>query len=631
MVAPLSEFKVNPLAPGAGSSMDTPEGKAYQEAITQSMQALQDRMSPQTNLYNIAAGFLKPTRGGSFGESLGNANEIMGAEQERREKEAIPIAQARAALAGQSYEMAKRAKAMQMVAGLLGTDPATASQMLSSGNMPPSMMNKFTPEVMLAVSQDDPKLAEGIKNASGMQNETIKNLLTLRAQGVDVSKELAKYGSGFADILANQGVVSSAKPTVQGSTSSAQEPIEGISQNPILQIIAGGESNFKNVPNAAGASSAFGPYQITRGTFDKVKEEIPELKDKTFEDFKQDVRGVQTPIAERLLAKNETMLKDANLSPSLLNQYSVWFSGNTKLASADRNAPIETVMDANAIAANGLKGKTVGDVMNQLKGNLAKGLDYQAAYTNNVSTPKTPDLRPGESLENYQKRLGQQSETEQSAVKEEQKGWQAKTAEVMKYDDYATKQNLGRTDQIQKILVNNPAITGLLQNADKEGVQSWMQAIGAAAQEGVKIGNFGSVSVPVEKFFSTATLTRPQKAALAELSRSISNEFFAGMKSNRGLLGVNPTDNDARLFQAAMAGTGNLVENIYSWAQSRAAEYEAMNEMYKGYVLHRKQHGTSDPSLYYTSENSPYHSAVETYGNRLNKIYGQAPGASGEQ
>ena len=98
------------------------------------------------------------------------------------------------------------------------------------------------------------------------------------------------------------------------------------------------------------------------------------------------------------------------------------------------------------------------------------------------------------------------------------------------------------------------------------------------------------------------------------------------MKSNRGLLGVNPTDNDARLYQAAMAGTGNLAENIYSWAQSKAAEYEAMNQMYKGYVTHRKQYGTTDPSSYYTSETSPYHSAVDVYGQRINKIYQQAPG-----
>lgn len=115
------QFKVAPLSPTAGAETSSPEAAQYMEALNQSMQALERRMTPQTNLFNIAAGFLKPTRGGGFGESLGNASEVMGKEQSRISEEALPIAQMRAQLAGQRYEMAQRDKAMQSLNAMVNT------------------------------------------------------------------------------------------------------------------------------------------------------------------------------------------------------------------------------------------------------------------------------------------------------------------------------------------------------------------------------------------------------------------------------------------------------------------------------------------------------------------------------
>ena len=117
------QFKVAPLSPSAGAVTDSSEAAQYQEALNQSMKALEQRMQPQTNLFNVAAGFLKPTRSGSFGESLGNVNEAMGREQERQQQETVPIAQMRAQLAGQKYEMAQRGKAMESLNGMLGVSP----------------------------------------------------------------------------------------------------------------------------------------------------------------------------------------------------------------------------------------------------------------------------------------------------------------------------------------------------------------------------------------------------------------------------------------------------------------------------------------------------------------------------
>ena len=594
--SPLSEFKVNPLAPGAGSSMDTPEGKAYQEAITQSMQALQDRMSPQTNLYNIAAGFLKPTRGGSFGESLGNFNEIMGAEQERREKEAIPIAQARAALAGQSYEMAKRAKAMQMVAGLLGTDPATASQMLSSGNMPPSMMNKFTPEVMLAVSQDDPKLAEGIKNASGMQNETIKNLLTLRAQGVDVSKELARYGSGFADVLAGQGIVTG-KPSQP-----AQTTVEGISSNPLLQIFAGGESNMKNVPNAAGASSAFGPYQITEGTFNAVKKGIPELKDATFDDFKKDVAKIQTPVAEALLAKNQDLLKSAKVPASPLNQYSVWFSGDTKLASADPKTPVDKVMSEDAIKANNLQGKTAGDVMNQLQNNLVRGLSNAAPVSTGTEKPSGASLQTQQQV--IEAREKAQIEFDKTASIEREKERDAefkpqRTA-IVGFNPEVTDKIKRNNLELAKLARTNPEVFGFLKQ--EPGV---LAALGTLVQEGVGIGQFGHVGLPVDKVY-LATLPERSQNAYIRARQILAENFFANSIANKAAMPGSVSNFEEKLLQAPNASLEDTAQSIKDYAKRNLVMNEHRRELNREFKTWENKNPGSPLRSFFMHEDSPY-------------------------
>ena len=59
--------------------------KEYFDALNQALKALEGRQA--TNWWNVAAGFAKPTRSGSFGESLGNVAENLGKQQEEQEHE----------------------------------------------------------------------------------------------------------------------------------------------------------------------------------------------------------------------------------------------------------------------------------------------------------------------------------------------------------------------------------------------------------------------------------------------------------------------------------------------------------------------------------------------------------------
>lgn len=591
-----NEFAVAPLAQGAGALQGTPEAQEYQEALAQSMKALEARMTPQTNLFNIAAGFLKPTRGGSFGESLGNANEVMGAEQERVEKEAVPIAQMRAQLAGQKFEIAKQSKAMNMVANLMGTDPATAAQAISSGALPAGMMNKFTPEAMLAISQLDPKLGNSIKEASGMQNETIKNLLTLRAQGVDVSKELAKYGPGFADVLAGQGIVTG-KPSQP-----AQTTVEGISSNPLLQIFAGGESNMKNVPNAAGASSAFGPYQITEGTFNAVKKNIPELKDATFDDFKKDVGKIQTPVAEALLAKNQDLLKSAKVPASPLNQYSVWVSGDTKLASADPKTPIDKVMSEDAVKANNLQGKTVGDVMGQLQNNLVRGLSNAAPVSTGTEKPSGASLQTQQQVIEAREKSKIESDKTASIEREKERDAEFKPQRttIIGFNPEVTDKIKRNNLELAKLATTNPEVFGFLKQ--EPGV---LAALGTLVQEGVGIGQFGHVGLPVDKVY-LATLPPPSQNAYIRARQILAENFFANSIANKAAMPGSVSNFEEKLLQAPNASLEDTAQSIKDYAKRNLVMNEHRRELNREFKTWENKNPGSPLRSFFMHEDSPY-------------------------
>ena len=661
------------VSPGSAMEQHDPT-RRYLEAMENVSKALERRINePSTNLWDVAGAFLAPTRTGSFFENLGMASKVLGEQQRRESEREIPIAQMRAALEGQRYETANRAKAFGMLANTMGMEsPEQAQKALQSGNGLVGLSNKFSPELYVAMARFDPKIAELVKNAAGMDIDRFKAITEASKLNMDLAKMYQQFGKEAVDYFYSmQGgkppaSQPSAGPTTGGGAAPAGGKVEvpGLSANPVLQIFAGGESGGKNVPNAAGTSSAFGPYQITQGTFEQIKQGIPELKNATWEDFKKDVGGIQTPVAEALLNRNQTLLQNAKLPNTLLNQYSVWFTGDTKLAAADPNAPIDQVLSKEAIEANNLQGKKVGDVMNMLQGNLRKGISYMSdnlsgpaktSFTQQATEP-APGEAPqfgytqispnsyrmqysgrvitfpeGEAPDRKKDILAKAVETEQQiykqAVEAEAKPWQEKQVELLKYDDYATKQNLSRTDGIIKIIRNNPKIVGLLQQEETRDVfANFINGLGAAAQEGIKAGNFGQIALPVEKYLSTANLNKEERAALGELTRYMAQEFLANMRANRGVLGVNPTDNDARLFQAAAATPSNLAENIYTWAQSRRAEYESANQMYKGYIQYRKRYGTGDPAGYFTNETSPYHNAVKLYADRIGTIMSNAPG-----
>ncbi len=146
-----------------------------------------------------------------------------------------------------------------------------------------------------------------------------------------------------------------------------------------LSKIGTAESDNRNIDNLEGTSSATGIYQMTKGTFDLVKNKFPEFSNVKWEEFRANPE-IQAAMSQKLLDDNAKILSAKNIPADDLNQYTMWFSGNTKLASAPADTPIENVLTPDQIAANKfVRGKTAGEVRNILQSRLEKNAEPSAA------------------------------------------------------------------------------------------------------------------------------------------------------------------------------------------------------------------------------------------------------------
>jgi hypothetical protein len=206
-----------------------------------------------------------------------------------------------------------------------------------------------------------------------------------------------------------------------------------LSKDPTLIKIAGAETGYRNVPNLEGASTAHGVYQITKPTFETVVSNNPDLKGITWEAFKANPE-IQTIVAERKKAADAALMDKNKIEKTDLNHHTVWFSGDTKLATAPADTPIEKVMKPDQIAANKLAGKTAGEVRDMLQKRLDAGTQIASRLSGAPARTTTEEIPTYETSVAAQKGATKYSEFsgEQQAkdVASEYKDFKAKTEPV---------------------------------------------------------------------------------------------------------------------------------------------------------------------------------------------------------
>ena len=513
----------------SGASLDPKYQQEYFDAMNQALESLQKRQEP--NLLNVAGAFLNPGRTGSFGEALGNAASVMGKQQEEQEARAPQIAQMRAALAGQQFEVAKQGKAMQMAAGIMNTDPATAAQIISSGKLPAGMINKFTPEAMFAISQLDPKLGTNIKDAAGMQNETIKNLLTLRSQGIDVSKELAKYGPGFENVLANQGVSSTSQNNANTPPANVPAPLRN---------------------NNPGALMKDGKLIA----FNSLEEGI-RATDVSLQNYGQ--QGINTIAG---IISKWAPPSDNNPTSAYINQVA-----QTVGVKPDQPLDMSNPLVRNAIATG-----------------IFKQENGSSALTG-ASTQKT--VNPQASLATQQELVKSQGQSDIDVSKSEREKRTAPYIEkhnaLAGYDANTVEMNNQKTHELIDLVNNNKDVVGQLVH------QGPMTALLQLVESGVSTP-WGSVSAPVTEAINKLNLTSGQQAVARNISQLIYDLNQNVMKTGKSIYGPQISTFDAQQMAKPgfketdpasfimYLGSKNIVTNKYMGEMAeKQAEYFEKN------------------------------------------------------
>ena len=185
-ISPLNSLKdvSVPSATGADEDFST----KYSNALDKISQTLDERSNQGPNWFNVAAGFFKPTRSGSFGESAGNAAEAYGRDIERQRSEALPIAQMRAEIMGKGYELDKQKKGMQILGNIMGTTPGAAQNALSTGNVPVGLSRMATPQQLTMLMMYDPKTGTALKTGMEAEAKNMENAIKLYDTGVGEAK-----------------------------------------------------------------------------------------------------------------------------------------------------------------------------------------------------------------------------------------------------------------------------------------------------------------------------------------------------------------------------------------------------------------------------------------------------------
>jgi hypothetical protein len=201
----MAEAKVGALpALPTGLSMADPDVKEkYNESVQKVLSALENRS--QIPWFKMAAAFADPGRTGTFGEAFGKAMGTIGQEQEQDRARALPIAQMRAQLAGQQYEMSKEEKALNAFANALGTTPQNLQSGMVGAANNPAMMQRLN--AAMPMFYGSPKIMEMAKTLFGQHKDIAQVLLEERKAGMTEADLVAKYGKEILPMIRGYGNV----------------------------------------------------------------------------------------------------------------------------------------------------------------------------------------------------------------------------------------------------------------------------------------------------------------------------------------------------------------------------------------------------------------------------------------
>jgi len=210
-------------------------------------------------------------------------------------------------------------------------------------------------------------------------------------------------------------------------------------------------------------SSAVGKYGLTKGTYDKIREEDPSLPEFSKLRGNKDAQEKAAKIHERQITKE---ISAAGLEPTNANKDLWWRFGDPdakKLAKADPATPVKDVLSEKVIAANpDLQGKvTVGEAIqkNLSGGGKVADVSYETAKANKRA--EIADMYAPENLAGpIAKDVGDIAEVGKAFALEPYKlrGKSAQTKKEINADFAVAEQ----TEKVADLIAKNPTAVGTL-------------------------------------------------------------------------------------------------------------------------------------------------------------------------
>ena len=572
-----------------GATNLTPEST---KSILENMQNLiSQRTSPMSQFLGGLKDATAWTAGGVNGPS--EALALREAQKDKQDEQTMNMRSQMATLQSNAQQNANIRAQIQAMAGMGGgagmTGGAGGAGGMGYGGMSPSLVNPEVWREVTRMSQSDPQAAmkyyqDNLKEASKINMGADMYKPTINVQKYDPSSN-SFVADTISPLQYKQGLASGYYRDIGGGTivggygqqPGIKPPTAPADAGTILSKTAKIESG--NNPAAQSAtSSAAGLYGMTQPTFETVKAQNPALKDVSWEQFKSNPE-LQTAAAKTLLDINGKKLQDAGLTPSELNHRIVWFTGNTKLATAPADAPITSVMSQKEIEANPqIQGKTVGQVRDMLNQQLQKAAPTQAAQTTPTAPAAPVGAAPSVSA--------QQAQLNQQVGQEQQKqniiaNMEANKKSQTSFEDSTNREKMaeqGRLikqfDTTLKRIENNPdqQVVGLYM---KPGVTS---AIGQALSKGIQTP-VGGISADIEDAMQALGpgVTKQDMQDRQMIKQILQNFSFEVAQSATGQGSIS--DNERKMFQDMIGSASNTPEMLRKTQQYLAARNEYKNQV----------------------------------------------------
>ena len=291
-----------------------------------------------------------------------------------------------------------------------------------------------------------------------------QDLMDTRDLRVELSRIEAKAKNGLPltaeeKLTRETGVLPKYQKKAGAATGATGEKGDFLSSR--ADVESGGYKGDAAYSAESKTSSAVGKYGLTKGTYDKIREEDPSLPEFSKLKGNKDAQEKAAKIHERQITKE---ISAAGLEPTNANKDLWWRFGDTdakKLAKADPTTPIKDVLSAKVIAANpDLQGKvTVGEAIQKNLSGAGKkdNISYEAEKANKKAD--VSQMYEDVSIP-IQKQIGDIAQVGKEFAIPPNKlvgqGAKAKTAILGDYDV------LQQTEKVSNLIAKNPAAVGTI-------------------------------------------------------------------------------------------------------------------------------------------------------------------------